>query len=103
MNNEAFERVSLEQAFKCVLTKATQLYLDGKDEFAVERFYHGVDGDDYLVYIESVDLTTIGLSYRRPALPEGELGMIVAEFQLNSMCMEKLLDAMYMATKTLEA
>ena len=103
MNNEAFERVSLEQAFKCALTKATQLYLDGKDEFAIESFFRGVDGDDYRVYIESTDLTRIGLSYRRPALPEADLGLTVAEFELDSMSLEKLLDAIYMLTKILEA
>ena len=103
MSNEAFERVSLEQAFKCALTKATQLYLDGKDEFATESFYRGVDGDDYRVYIESTDLTTIGLSYRRPALPEADLGLSVAEFSLDSMSREKLLDAIYTLTKILEA
>jgi len=103
MSNEAFERVSLEQAFKCALTKATQLYLDGKDEFASERFFRGVYGDDYLVYIESTDLNTIGLSYRKPALPEGDLGVSVAEFQLDSMSREKLLEAMYTLTKILDA
>ena len=89
--------------YECALTKATQLYLDGKDEFASERFFRGVYGDDYLVYIESTDLNTIGLSYRKPALPEGDLGVSVAEFQLDSMSREKLLEAMYTLTKILDA
>ena len=101
--NEAFERISLEQAYECALTKATQLYLDGKNEYVVEQYYRGQNGEDYQIVIQSNDLSTVSIYVRFPAYPEGDMGWHAVSFSTDFIVKETLLNAMYHMTLLLDA
>lgn len=95
MTNEAFERVSLEQACKCALTKGCQLYLEREDKYAEEKFLKCDNGCEYLVAVDSTDWTFVELRYRTPDLPDGDLGWLIASFCTDGLTLDQILDAIY--------
>lgn len=95
MTNEAFDRVSLEQACKCALTKGCQLYLEREDKYAAEKFLKCDDGGEYLVVVRSTDWTFLDLRYRTPDLPDGDLGWMIASFCTDGLTMDQILNAIY--------